>query len=169
MNRKERGKLDVMNRRRSNNFGSENSLYKLCNCLPYLHSEDWREGGGSRGLEKRNYFDRKWETSRVNFINMLTTSFYTRRFQNRIKTIKVISRKKVDQLVVLLYTSADVRFMLCAQVWWNWHFHQHFTSSFSCKSVLLSFSVLLGLGERKYLQKLLAKCWWNQKHHFTPK
>ena len=94
MNRKERGKLDAMNRRRSNNFGSENSLYKLCNCLPYLHSEDWREGGGSRGLEKRNYFDRKWETSRVNVNNMLTTSFYARRSQKCIKTIKVNSRKK---------------------------------------------------------------------------
>ena len=53
-----------------------------------------------------------------NFINMLTSNFYLRRLQKRKKTVKSSVEKKLTYLLCCC-TSADLRFTLCTQVWWN--------------------------------------------------
>ena len=58
-------------------------------------------------------------TPRANFINMLMCSFYMHRFQKRKKTVKSSLEKKLTKLLCCCI-SADLRFTLCAQHWWNW-------------------------------------------------
>ena len=51
--------------------------------------------------------------------DMLTSSFYACRSQKRKKTVKSSAEKKLTNLLCYCI-SADLHFMLCAQVWWNW-------------------------------------------------
>jgi len=51
-----------------------------------------------------------------NFTNMLTLSFYTRRSQKCKKTVKSSVEKKIDQLVVLLYFSGFVLYVVCSNL-----------------------------------------------------
>ena len=55
----------------------------------------------------------------VNFINMLTCSFYMCRFQKCKTRVKSSVEKKLTDLLCCC-TAADLRFTQCAQVWWNW-------------------------------------------------
>ena len=58
-------------------------------------------------------------TTGVNFINMLTSSFYTWRSQKRKKIVKSLVEKRLTNLLCYR-TLAYLHFTLCAQVWWNW-------------------------------------------------
>ena len=60
-----------------------------------------------------------FSSSGVNFINMLMCSFYMHRSQKHKKKVKSSVEKKITNLLCC-GTSADLRFPMCAQVWWNW-------------------------------------------------
>ena len=68
---------------------------------------------------KFNINDDVWKPARVNFINMLSHSFYAQRSQKRKKTAKLSVEKQLTDLLCSC-TSEDLRFMLFAQDWWNW-------------------------------------------------
>ena len=70
-------------------------------------------------LEKEEKFlsDRQRAANQfgVNFINLITSSFYTQRSHMRKKTVKSSVEKKLTNLLCCC-TLADLRFTLCSQV-----------------------------------------------------